>query len=116
MIKLLSAVVFAGMSLSVQAFSWTSYQDTRHVTAAAGSDKAQVTQQGISLSKTIQTATPRQLKKSLGIYDPGLRSRSVNVSQTQLVVQEFFTQSGTPQYQAIVKVSYNYDVQNRSRD
>ncbi|UXI03814.1 DUF3316 domain-containing protein [Photobacterium sp. TY1-4] len=116
MIKLLSAVVLAGISLSAHAFSWTSYQDTRHLIAATGDNEAQVTQQGIALAKTIETATPQQLKKSLGIYDNGLRSRSISVEDTQLAVQEYLTASGTPSYQAIVKVNYSYDVQNRSRD
>lgn len=116
MIKLFCTVLFAGMSLAVHAFSWTSYQDTRHLTAATGDDKAQVTEQGLAFSKTIQTATPRQLQQSLGLYEPGLRSHAVNVDQTQLAVREYFTTSGTPQYQAVVKVSYHYDVQSRSRD
>ncbi|MEJ2764760.1 DUF3316 domain-containing protein [Photobacterium sp. MCCC 1A19761] len=116
MIKLLSAVVLAGISLSANAFSWTSYQDTRYLTAATGDNEAQVTQQGIAFTKTIETASSQQLKKSLGIYDDGLRSRSVGVEHAQLAVQKYLTASGTPSYQAIVKVNYSYDVQNRSRD
>ncbi|MGF1682227.1 DUF3316 domain-containing protein [Photobacterium minamisatsumaniensis] len=104
------------ITIAIISFSATSYGFTRNVnqessnfTTGVSDSREAAYQQGQAFTRNLQSESPRQLKRTLGIYEYGLNTNTIKVDNANVEIDEFATASGDVKYRTIVNVSYSYD-------
>ncbi|PSW20615.1 DUF3316 domain-containing protein [Photobacterium sanctipauli] len=107
--KLLVAAIVLSFSSASYGFTRNMNSESTHITAGVSDSREAAYQQGQALSKSLQSESPRKLKRTLGIYEYGLKTNTIKVNESNIEVDEFSTVSGDVKYRAIVNVNYSYD-------
>lgn len=107
--KILITAICIGLSSPALAFT----RDTNHVsqnfTAGVSDSREGAYRQGQDFANDLKYASPRNLKRTLGIYEYGLKTNTIKVTNSQVEIDEFSTASGDIKYRAVVNVNYSYD-------
>ncbi|KMV30080.1 DUF3316 domain-containing protein [Photobacterium swingsii] len=108
--KLLVALTTLLISCSTFAFSWDSKQENINLTAGVSDSREGAYQLGRQFASNIEQSSPKKLKRTLGIYEYGLKTNSIQIDDSQIEVDEFSTAQGDVKYRAVVNVGYSYDI------
>ncbi|OAN11273.1 hypothetical protein A3K86_20165 [Photobacterium jeanii] len=92
------------------AFSWDSKQENINLTAGVSDSREGAYQLGRDFASNIQQSSPKKLKRTLGIYEYGLKTNSIQIDNSHIEVDEFATAQGNVKYRAIVNLGYSYDI------
>lgn len=114
--KLILTFVTLIFSSAIYAYSWDSKGKSVNLNAGIGHSKEEAYKLGNDLASNMKSESPVKLKRTLGIYEYGLKTNSIKVDRSQVEISEFSTAQGEVKYRAVVNVNYSYDVNKpRSR-
>lgn len=106
---LLLSVVMVACSTASYAFTRENNQASQYINAGVSDSREGAYRQGQTLANNIRSESPRKLKRTLGIYEYGLKTNSIKVDNSHIQVDEFSNAKGEVKYRAIVNVDYSYN-------
>ena len=107
--KLLITAICIGLSSPALAFTRDTNFESQNINAGISDTREGAYRQGQEFAKDLKYASPRNLKRTLGIYEYGLKTNTIKVNDSQIEIDEFSTASGDIKYRAVVSVDYSYD-------
>ena len=106
---LLLSVIILSCSTASYAFTRENTQASQYINAGVSDSREAAYRQGQKLVNNLNSESPRKLKRTLGIYEYGLKTNSLTVDNSHIQVDEFSNAKGEVKYRAIVNVNYSYD-------
>lgn len=107
--KLLITLVMLGISTGANAFTRDMNHESRNIVAGVSDSREGAMRKGQDFATNLKSESPSRLKRTLGIYEYGMKTNTIKVEDSRIKIDEFSTASGQVKYRAVVNVDYSYD-------